>query len=81
MSRQKIVLAVDDSLTIRELINFVLGNAGFSVVLAEDGVEGLDRLERIKPDVIRTDVNMPRLDGLSFIEKFRDGQAGRRSWC
>jgi two-component system chemotaxis response regulator CheY len=75
MSRQKIVLAVDDSLAIRELINFVLGNAGFNVVLAEDGLEGLDRLERVKPDVIITDVNMPRLDGLSFIEKIRDGQA------
>jgi two-component system chemotaxis response regulator CheY len=75
MSRQKTILAVDDSLTIRELINFVLGNAGFKVVLAEDGVEGLDRLERLKPDVIITDVNMPRLDGLSFIERIRDGQA------
>lgn len=75
MSRQKIILAVDDSLTIRELINFVLSNAGFNVVLAEDGLEGLDRLERMKPDVIITDVNMPRLDGLGFIEKIRDGQA------
>lgn len=75
MSRQKTILAVDDSLTIRELINFVLGNAGFNVVLAEDGLEGLERLERVKPDVIITDVNMPRMDGLSFIERIRDGKA------
>lgn len=76
MSRQRTILAVDDSLTIRELINFVLTNAGFTVVLAEDGVEGLDRLGRgIKPDVIITDVNMPRLDGLSFIEKAREQHA------
>ncbi|MEQ1619561.1 MAG: response regulator [Terricaulis sp.] len=75
MAQQRTILAVDDSLTIRELINFVLGNAGFKVVLAEDGIEGLDRLERLKPDVIITDVNMPRLDGLSFIERIREGQA------
>lgn len=76
MSRQKTILAVDDSLTIRELINFVLTNAGFTVVLAEDGVDGLDRLSRgTKPDVIITDVNMPRLDGLSFIEKARESHA------
>lgn len=72
---QKTVLAVDDSLTIRELIGFVLGNAGFKVVLAEDGMEGLERLQDLKPDLIITDVNMPRLDGLSFIERARDTQA------
>lgn len=71
MSRRRTVLAVDDSLTIRELVNFVLSNAGFNVVLAEDGVEGLERLKSLAPDVIITDVNMPRLDGLSFIERAR----------
>lgn len=65
------ILAIDDSLTIRELVNFVLSNAGFNVVLAEDGLEGLAVLGRCSPDVIITDVNMPRLDGLSFIERAR----------
>lgn len=67
----KVVLAIDDSLTIRELINFVLTNAGFEVHLAEDGLEGLERLAQCRPDAIVTDVNMPRLDGLSFIERAR----------
>jgi two-component system, chemotaxis family, chemotaxis protein CheY len=67
----KTVLAIDDSLTIRELINFVLTNAGFNVCLAEDGVEGLEQLAKHNPDIIVTDVNMPRLDGLSFIERAR----------
>jgi two-component system chemotaxis response regulator CheY len=75
MALPKIILAVDDSLTIRELINFVLSNAGFKVELAEDGVHGLEQLARIKPDVIITDVNMPRMDGLSFIEKARESLA------
>ncbi|MEZ5996437.1 MAG: response regulator [Hyphomonadaceae bacterium] len=68
---KRTILAIDDSLTIRELVNFVLSNAGFNVVLAEDGLEGLDALGRCAPDVIITDVNMPRLDGLSFIERAR----------
>lgn len=68
---KRTILAIDDSLTIRELINFVLSNAGFNVVLAEDGLEGLTALGRCTPDVIITDVNMPRLDGLTFIERAR----------
>lgn len=75
MALPKTILAVDDSLTIRELINFVLSNAGFKVELAEDGVHGLEQLARVRPDVIITDVNMPRLDGLSFIEKARESLA------
>lgn len=68
---KRTILAIDDSLTIRELVNFVLSNAGFNVVLAEDGLEGLSALGHCSPDVIITDVNMPRLDGLSFIERAR----------
>lgn len=77
MAARKTVLAIDDSLTIRELVCFVLGNAGYDVVLAEDGMDGLDQLSRCAPDVIITDVNMPRLDGLSFIEKARATEKGR----
>lgn len=65
------VLAVDDSLSIRELVRFVLCNAGYEVDLAEDGLQGLDCLRRRKPDIILTDINMPRLDGFGFIEKAR----------
>jgi two-component system chemotaxis response regulator CheY len=67
----KTVLAIDDSLTVRELVSFVLTNAGYLVVLAQDGIEGLDQLKRCTPDVVITDVNMPRLDGLSVIERAR----------
>lgn len=67
----KTVLAIDNSLTIRELVSFVLTGAGFKVTLAEDGIQGLERLAEATPDVILVDVNMPRLDGLSFIERAR----------
>jgi len=73
----KLVLAVDDSATIRELVSFVLGNAGYKVVLAVDGMDGLEQLSHGKPDLILTDINMPRLDGLGFIEQARQTDNGR----
>lgn len=67
------VLAVDDSLTMRELLRKALSTAGFSVMLASDGQEALDRLEAAAPDLIVTDLNMPRLDGFGLIEAIRGG--------
>ena len=67
----KTVLTVDDSRTIRNMLNLTLSSAGYSVVQAEDGIDGLEVLERTNPDVIVTDINMPRLDGFGFIESVR----------
>lgn len=65
------VLAVDDSRTMRDMITLALGNEGFDVELAEDGVHGLEVLDAMAPDVIITDINMPRLDGFGFIDAVR----------
>ena len=65
------VLAVDDSRTMRDMINLALTSEGFSVDLAEDGEHGLEVLDDIDPDVIITDINMPRLDGFGFIDAVR----------
>ncbi|MEM9838440.1 MAG: response regulator [Pseudomonadota bacterium] len=65
------VLAVEDSLTVRTMIEHVLKDAGFDVYLAEDGQHGLRRLSEVQPDVITTDMNMPILDGLGFIRGVR----------
>lgn len=65
------VLAVDDSRTMRDMIALALTPAGFEVELAEDGQHGLEVLEGIDPDVIITDINMPRLDGFGFIDAVR----------
>ena len=65
------VLAVDDSRTIREMLNMTLKEAGFDTHLAEDGQHGLEVLEGLDPDVIITDINMPRLDGFGFIDAVR----------
>lgn len=71
------VLVVDDSMTIRDMLKYTLIEAGFSVELANDGEHGLELLRKIRPDVIITDINMPRLDGLGFIEKVRQDGANR----
>jgi len=65
------VLTVDDSKTMREMLRMALCDAGFRVVQAEDGQAGLDVLAGETPDVIVTDINMPRLDGFGFIEGVR----------
>ena len=68
------VLTVDDSRTIREMLRMALADAGFRVLQAEDGVHGLEVLTGEAPDVIVTDINMPKLDGFGFIESVRRDQ-------
>jgi two-component system chemotaxis response regulator CheY len=67
----KIILTVDDSRTMRDMLRLALVEAGFEVIQAEDGVHGLEMLEGQVPDVIVTDINMPRMDGYGFIEGVR----------
>lgn len=65
------VLTVDDSRTMRDMLLLALKDAGFDVVQAVDGVHGLEVLAESDPQVIITDINMPRMDGFGFIEGVR----------
>ena len=67
----KIILTVDDSRTMRDMLRLALVQAGYEVVQAEDGMHGLEVLAGSNPDVIVTDINMPRMDGFGFIEGVR----------
>ena len=69
MSRK--VLAVDDSRTMRDMVSFTLREAGFAVVEAEDGLAAIEALKTETVDLVITDVNMPRMDGLTFLKEFR----------
>jgi two-component system chemotaxis response regulator CheY len=71
------VLTVDDSRTMRDMLKLALVQAGFDVVQAEDGVHGLEVLDTERPDVIVTDINMPRMDGFGFIEGVRSDDRNR----
>jgi two-component system chemotaxis response regulator CheY len=61
----------------RDMLRLALVQAGFDVIQAEDGVHGLEVLDSERPDVIVTDINMPRMDGFGFIEGVRADDRNR----
>jgi twitching motility two-component system response regulator PilG len=61
--KQKCILLVDDSATIRRSAETMLASEGFEVVTAENGFEALSKIARHHPDLIFVDIMMPRLDG------------------
>lgn len=68
------VLAVEDSLTARELIRSILESAQYKVEVAVDGVDALQKLSLYKFDLILTDVQMPRMDGIELVQKIRKSE-------
>ena len=65
------ILAVDDSISMRQMVSFTLKNAGYDVVEAVDGQDGLDKAKAKKVSLILTDQNMPRMDGLTLVKNLR----------
>ena len=70
------VLVVDDSERVRTLVATVLEAAGCSVDQAANGVTGLARFKASRPDAIVTDINMPEMDGLTFVSRVRNQPGG-----
>ncbi len=69
----KHILIVDDSKTVRNLVAFILKAEGFKVTTAEDGLDGLEKLYAMESvDLIMSDINMPRMDGFTFIAQVRE---------
>jgi len=71
----KHILIVDDSKTVRNLVAFIMKKEGFKVTTAEDGLDGLEKLYSNPIDLIISDVNMPRMDGFTFIKTVREQDA------
>ncbi len=67
----KLILTVDDSATIRMLLKASLTAQGFRIESANDGEHGLERMHEVKPDLLITDINMPKMDGFELIEAVR----------
>ncbi|MDK2957383.1 MAG: two-component system, chemotaxis family, chemotaxis protein CheY [Desulfovibrionales bacterium] len=71
----KHILVVDDSKTVRNLVAFILKKEGFRVTTAEDGLDGLEQLYNAGDvDLIIADVNMPRMDGFTYIKNVRENE-------
>lgn len=67
----KLILTVDDSATIRMLLKTALTAQGYRIESANDGEHGLERMHEVKPDLLITDINMPKMDGFELIEAVR----------
>ena len=68
---KKKILSVDDSPSVRKLVEYTLKSKGFQVASAEDGVAALEIMANEKFDAIVLDINMPRMNGLEFLEKIK----------
>ncbi|WP_404400458.1 response regulator [Pelagibacterium halotolerans] len=67
----KTILTVDDSASIRQMVSLTLSGAGYTVIEAVDGSDGYTKATSNKVDAVITDLNMPVMNGIEFIRKFR----------
>jgi two-component system, chemotaxis family, chemotaxis protein CheY len=68
----KTILAVDDSASIRQMVSFTLKGAGYEVIEAVDGQDALEKANQHNVNLVLTDINMPRMDGLKLLELLRN---------
>ena len=76
-SKSKTILVVDDSATVRKLISGKLEKSGHTVICAEDGIEGMARIEEQIPDLVLLDITMPRMDGYEVCKQIRANPASK----
>lgn len=74
----KTILAVDDSASVRQMVSFTLRAAGYEVVEAVDGADALQKLNSVQVQLVITDLNMPRLDGIGLVQGIRSGGGSHR---
>jgi len=73
----RMIMTVDDSTSMRQMVKATLLSAGFGVVEAADGQEALDYARDNAVDLVITDVNMPRMDGITLVSELRQLPAYR----
>lgn len=67
----KSILAVDDSASIRQMVSYTLKSAGYDVIEAVDGEDALAKAKAKTVDLVLTDQNMPKMDGLTLVRNLR----------
>lgn len=67
----KTILLVDDDPVIRRILDVGLTEKGFTVLVAENGQEALDKVSKHRPDLVVTDAMMPKMDGFTFCRQLR----------
>ena len=72
-NQQKTILLIDDEINLQQLVKIAIKSKGYHVETANNGLEGLEKLKTLKPDLIILDMNMPKMGGLEFYQKICDG--------
>ncbi len=67
----KTIMTVDDSASVRLMVNFTLRELGYEIIEAENGKEALKKLEKKHIHMMITDINMPEMDGISLVKRMR----------
>jgi CheY-like chemotaxis protein len=70
-AQQRPIMVVDDDVTVAEIIACFLGEEGYPVVVAHDGVEAMKSLVTCQPRIILLDMQMPTMDGRAFVAAYR----------
>ncbi|MDH5786517.1 MAG: response regulator [Chromatiales bacterium] len=65
------ILAVDDSASMRQMVSHTLKSAGYDVIDAADGLQGLNKAKTSQVNLVITDVNMPQMDGITLVKELR----------
>jgi chemosensory pili system protein ChpA (sensor histidine kinase/response regulator) len=68
---RRLIMIVDDSVTVRKVTSRLLERQGYDVVTAKDGVDAIEQLENVKPDLMLLDIEMPRMDGFEVTNLIR----------
>ncbi|MBH2000987.1 MAG: Hpt domain-containing protein [Moraxellaceae bacterium] len=74
---RRLIMIVDDSVTVRKVTTRLLERQGYDVVTAKDGVDAIEQLETIKPDLMLLDIEMPRMDGFEVTNLVRHHELHR----
>lgn len=68
---RRLIMIVDDSVTVRKVTSRLLERQGYDIVTAKDGVDAIEQLENVKPDLMLLDIEMPRMDGFELTNLVR----------
>jgi len=72
MEQKKTILIMDDDLALQTVLEIALRDAGYEVILANDGQEGIEKLTTLNPNLVISDIMMPQMDGVETFQRIKE---------
>jgi CheY-like chemotaxis protein len=72
MEQKKTILVMDDDLALQTVLEIALRDAGYDVILANDGQEGIEKLTTLNPNLVISDIMMPQMDGVETFQRIKE---------